>query len=387
MAFIPPPVAEPPYSIEVRNAARRRVGQVDRLTSLELTPAYNAVGGWTMTIPAGSPQEALFAKGGWISVSDPSTGEEIFTGQVRGRKRTRSDNEPFLGMRTFYGPSAEQLLADRLAFQVPGQPATAQSAAEYDRRANVGETTIKRYVDLNCGPNAIPTRRTPGLVIEPDAGRGKNVTASARMTPMLDLIGPLAETAGLGFRIRFNPAGDLEFQVYVPTDKAATARFGIDLGNLTSYEQVEEAPKASAAIVGGSGDGTARVFREVLDSDAVADWGIRAEVFVDQAGAATADELDQAGAEQVVSNGPVNGLTIEAIDTRHLRFFRDYYLGDRVTAEDVTDILRGVTINWSAADGLTAKSTVGTSSVTGTKRMIKRLADLTAKVAALQAKQ
>lgn len=381
-----PPVAEPPYVIEVRDNTRKRLGQIDRLTSLELTPVYNGVGGWTMNLPAGTAQAALFVKGGWISVSAPD-GEELFAGQIRGRKKIRSDSEPFAGMLTAYGPSAESALTDRLAFQVPGQPATNQSAFEYDRRSGVGETVLKAYVNLNAGPGAIVARRTAGLVIEADGARGATVIGSARMTPLLDLIGPLAESAGLGFRVLFNADGDLEFQIYEPTDKAESARFGIDLGNLNSYEHTEEAPKVSAAIVGGSGDGTARTFREVLDTDAITDWGTRNEVFVDQAGAASTDEMDQAGAEQVVSNGPLNGLSIEAIDTPKLQFAKHYYLGDVVTAEDVTDVLRGVTITWSASEGPTTKSTVGTSSVTGTQRMIKRLQDLTAKVAALQAKQ
>ena len=387
----PPPVATPPYVIEARDASRQRVGLIDRLTSLELTPVYNAVGGWTMTLPAGTAQEQLFVKGGWISVF--SDAEEIFTGQVRGRKKVRSDSETFAGTRTFYGPSAEQLLADRLAYQVPGQPATTtpptggQTGAEYDRRSGAGETVIKAYVNLNAGPGALVARRTAGLVIEADAARGATVIGSARMTPLIDVIAPLAEAAGLGFRVRFNTSGDLEFQIYVPSDKSLDARFGIDLGNLTSYEHVEEAPKASTAIVGGSGDAVARTFREVIDTDAITDWGIRNEVFVDASGAASADEMDQAGAEQLVTNGPVNGLTIEAADTPELRFVRDYYLGDIVTAEDVTDVLRGVTITWTATDGATTKSDVGTASLTGTQRMIKRLADLTAKVAALQAKQ
>lgn len=378
-----PPVAEPPYGLELRNAARQRVGQIDRLTALELTPVFNAVGGWSLTLPAGTAQAEAIVKGGWLTAF--SGERQIFAGQIRGLKRTRSENDPFHGSLTAYGPSAEIVLADRLAFQVPGSAATSQGGAEYDKRTGPGETVIKAYVNLNCGPGAIVARRTAGLAMETDAARGGTVLGSARMTPMLDLIGPLAETAGLGFRIVFVAGNQLQFQIYEPTDKTGTARFAVDLGNLSSYEHVEEAAKTSAAIVGGQGEGIARVFREVLDNDAIAAWGTRSEVFVDRRDSADNVELDQAGAEQTVENGPTNGITIQAIDTPHLAFGRDYYLGDRVTAEDTTDVLRGLTISWSAAEGATTKSTVGTASVTGTRRMIQRLKDLTAKVAALQA--
>lgn len=383
MPILVPPVTEPPYGIELRNPARQRVGLVDRLTSLELTPTFNAVGGWSIALPAGSVQAERFVKGGWITVH--SGDRQIFAGQVRGLKLVRSEQDPFRGTLTAYGPSAEVVLADRLAFQVPGQPATSQSAFEYDKRTGPAETVIKAYVNLNAGPGAIIARRTPGLIIATDAAAGATVTGQARMTPMLDLIGPLAEVAGLGFRVVF-AGSNLEFQVYAPEDKTGAARFGIDLGNLSSFEHVQEAPKTSAAVIGGSGEGTARVFREMLDTDAITEWGNRSEALVDQQ-SAVADELDQAGAEQLTQSGPTNGITIAAIDTPNLAFARDYYLGDRVTAEGVADVLRGVTITWSAADGATTKSTVGTASVTGTKRMIQRLKDLTAKVQALQANQ
>jgi hypothetical protein len=374
--------ATPPYGIELRDPARQRVGQVDRLTSLELTPTFNGVGGWSLTLPAGTSQADAFAQGGWITLF--SGDRQIFAGQVRGLKLARSESDPFAGTLTAYGPSAEVLLTDRLAYQVPGQPATLQGATEYDKRTGPAETVIKQYVNLNAGPGAIAARRTAGLIIEADGARGGSVTGSARMTPLLDLIGPLAETAGLGFRVVLTTGNQFQFQVFTPTDKTASARFGIDLGNLTSFERQVEAPKVSAAIVGGSGEGLFRAYREVVDDDAIAAWGNRVESFVDSSGDSDA-ELDQAGVEQLTQNGPSTGITIQTIDTPNLRFARDYYLGDRVTAEGVADVLRGVTITWSASEGATTTSTVGTASVTGTKRMIQRLKALTAQVAALQA--
>jgi Siphovirus ReqiPepy6 Gp37-like protein len=381
-----PPVAEPPYTIEVRDASRQRTGLIDRLTTMELTPTFNAVGGWSLTLPDGTPQAAAIVKGGWVSFF--SGGQEIVTGHVRGLERTWSEQDPGAGTLRAYGPTAEQLIADRLAFQVPGQPATTQSGAEYDRRSGAGETVIKAYVNLNAGPGAIVARRTTGLVIETDAGRGATVLGSARMTPLLDLIGPLALSAGLGFRIHFNASDQLEFQIYLPADRTGTARFGRELGNMVSYQHTEEASKASAAIVGGSGDGTARVFREVLDSAAITAWsGIRNEVFVDRRDTADATELDQAATEETVTDGPTDGLDIQTMDIPNLKFGVDYYLGDKVSAEDIQDVLRSVTIRWAASDGATTTSTVGTASVTGTRRMINQLADLNKKVADLQAKK
>ena len=91
-----PPVAEPPYTIEVRNAARQRVGLIDRLTEMQLTPTFNDVGGWSLNVPYGAPQAALLERGGWVSFFS-TDGREIVTGHVRGLKRTRSDRDAGTG--------------------------------------------------------------------------------------------------------------------------------------------------------------------------------------------------------------------------------------------------------------------------------------------------
>ncbi|MUN41398.1 siphovirus ReqiPepy6 Gp37-like family protein [Actinomadura litoris] len=378
------PVGESPYTIEVRDADRARTGQIDRLTALELTPAFNDIGAWTLTMPAGTAQAARLVKGGWVNIMTGT--QPVLAGQVLGLKKTRSNSETFDGTLTAYGSTAETILRV-LAWPAPGLALGSQNV-DYDRRTGAGETVIKQYVNLNAGPGALVDRRIPGLVIETDAGLGSTVIGAARMTPLVpDLIGPLATSAGLGFRVLFNAAGNLELQTYVPADRSASARFAIDLGNLTSYEHVEEAPKTSVAVVGGTGDGALRQYRQVIDTDAIADWHVRTETFVDSSSAASTDEMDQAGAQQLVNDGPVSSLTIEAIDTRELRFGRDYFLGDVVTVEGVTDVLRGLTVTWSVPDGLVRKSTVGTAAATGTRRLIKLLADLTAKVTAQQAKQ
>lgn len=378
------PVGESPYTIEVRDANRVRTGQIDRLTALELTPVFNDIGGWTLTMPKGTAQAASLVKGGWINVMTGT--QPVLAGQVLGLKVTRSSSEAFDGTLTAYGSTAETLLKV-LAWPAPSLALASQNV-DYDRRSGAGETVIKQYVNLNAGPGALADRRIPGLVVASDSAAGSTVIGAARMTPLVpDLIGPLATSAGLGFRVLFNTAGNLEFQTYVPVDRSASARFAIDLGNLTSYEHTEEAPKTSVAVVGGTGDGAARTYRQVIDSDAITAWGVRTETFVDSSSAASTDEMDQAGAQQLVNDGPVSSLSIEAIDTPNLRFGEHYFLGDVVTAEDVTDVLRGVTITWNASEGLTRKSTVGTASTTGTRRLIRLLADLTAKVAAQQAKQ
>jgi hypothetical protein len=380
------PTAGAPYQILVRNAARRRVGEVTRLTALTLTPVFNGVGGFSITLPADDPKSSLLSPGGWLQFL--SEDSEITSGQIRGIKLIKDDSNPFSGTFTIYGPTSEQVIADRLAFPVPTLPAAIQSGAEYDIRSGAAETVIKGYVSANTKPSAgagFP-RSTAGLIIEPDLGRGDPVSASARMNNLLDLITTLAQSVGLGFRVSFNTLDQLVFSVYEPTDRSGSAKFGTELGNLVSFEQTTEAAKTNVAIVGGSGSGTARVFREVADTPSQTAWANRTESFVDQQDTATTTELDQAGVSELVTNGPISGVTIKTIDTPKLRFSRDYFLGDVVSIPEanVTDVLRTLTITWSADAGQSVETTVGTASMTGTRKMIQMLALLNAKVSLLQ---
>lgn len=375
----------PPYEIRIRDQNRVKVGDIGRATSLKLIPRHLDVGAFELVVPKADPKADKLVKGGWLQFL--SNDQEILTGNIRGIKEVNDENNVG-GTLTIYGPSAEQVVADRLAYPVPTSPASSQNADDYDNRSGVAETIVKQYVNLNAGPGALVARRVSGLVIETDLARGVTVKGSARMINLAELISPLCLSGGIGWRVRFN-GDNLEFQIYVPSDKSGTAKFGSYLGNLVSYERTSEAAKTNVAIVGGQGDGTARVFREIIDSAAVASWNSRTEAFVDRRDSVDTTELDQAGTEEIVNNGPVEGLAIKTADTPNLLFYRDYFLGDQVSIPEagITDILREIEINWTADGGPSAETTVGSASTTGTAKMIDALAKLTAKVEALQAKQ
>ena len=381
------PISDPFYRVVIRNSARTRVGEIQGFTGLNLSPRYNDVGSWTLNIPYDHPQAKTLTAGAWLTFM--SGDFEVCSGHLRGLKRSWGNSDVAGGTLNAYGPTAEVVISDRLAYQVPGSAATSQAAFAYDARSGPGETIIKQWVDLNAGPGAITIRETGGMRIETDLGRGATIKGSARMDNLLTFIQPLAESAGLGFRVVFGTDDIMEFQMFTPNDLSTTAKFGSELGNLSSFEQVREASKSSAVVVGGGGDLTARVFREVLDTQSISDWGARSETFIDRRDTSDATEMDQSGTEETVNNGPVVGLTIKTVDTPNLMFGRDYQLGDKVSLPEfgISDVLRGVDISWSTSAAPAIESTVGTRATTGTPKLIATLAALTAKVASLQAKK
>lgn len=377
-----------PYRMIVRDKNRTRVGEIQRMTALSLVPRYNDVGSWSVTLPKGHRQASLLAEGGWVTFM--SRDYEIMSGIIRGIKENWDDQNSGAGTMTAYGPSTEQVIADRLAYPVPTSVATSQSATDYDRRTGAGETVIKAYVNANAGPGALAARRVSSLTVDPDLGLGASIKGSARMDNLLTLIQSLATAAGLGFRVVFGTDDTLSFSVFVPVNRSGTAKFGRQMGNLVSYEYTREAGKSTDAVVGGTGDGTARVFREITDSDAIALWGNRSETFIDRRDTSDTTELDQAATEEVVTNGPTTGLSIKTVDTPQLLFARDYYLGDTVSVVDpgtVTDVLTEVQIEWTADKSPSTTSTVGTRNTQGTSKLIKKLAELNARLAALETKK
>jgi len=121
---------------------------------------------------------------------------------------------------------------------------------------------------------------------------------------------------------------------------------------------------------------------------ALVKWpGWRVEAYLDQRQAEnTADgaaEIEQAMAEELVTNGPVVQLAMQTRDTAQIQFGRDFFVGDRVTVEPpagvdlIQEVIREITVTWTAEDGVTAVSTVGSSEATGTPRMVKLLRRLT----------
>jgi hypothetical protein len=340
-----------------------------------------------LLIPYDHPQARYLTKGAWLTFMAGDV--EVCSGHLRGLKRTWSSTDVKGGTLNAYGPTAEVVLSDRLIYQVPGSPASTQSAFAYDTRTGPGETIIKQWVNLNAGPGAIASRATLGLLVDPDAGQGATVSGSGRMDNLLTFIQPIVESAGIGFRVLFGDDDTMNFQIFTPRDMSGVAKFGSELGNLASFEHILEASKSSAAIVGGSGDLTARVFREIDDTQSSSDWGARSETFVDRRDTTDPTQMDQSGTSETVTNGPVTGLTIKTVDTPQLMFGRDYGLGDKVSLPEfgITDILRGVNIAWTASASPSVDSSVGTQTTTGTSAMAKRLAALDAKIAALQVKK
>jgi hypothetical protein len=125
-------------------------------------------------------------------------------------------------------------------------------------------------------------------------------------------------------------------------------------------------PKLTRTIVGGSGDGAARVFLERTTADSAAAetlWGRRIEVFTDARNTAVPAELQQAGDEALIPDGKtIVSVSLTPSDDQTMLFGVDWNLGDKVSvvigsdqvAAIVTEV--GILID---SDGVRIGATIG----------------------------
>lgn len=279
-------------------------------------------------------------------------------------------------------------LAQRAAYQMPDREANSQQAPSltaiaYDVRSGAAESVIKGFVEANAGQTALSYRRR--LTVTPAGGApiGSTVKGKARMQPtLLELIRGLAATGGIGFRV-LQSGTKLPFDTYVPSDLTSLVRFSVAFHNLTEFEYTESAPTAAFVIAGASGNGTTRTFASMLDGEALVRWpSWRFEKYIDQNQTIDGAELAQAMAEELLSNGPKKTVSISTRDTPQIRFAIDYFVGDKATVElpsfggvttVIKDVIREVTVDWSAGSGASVVTQIGSSETTGTNLIAERL--------------
>jgi hypothetical protein len=232
----------------------------------------------------------------------------------------------------------DALIASRVSYPDPTVAATAQTVVDYYTATAVNaEVVMRDLVNRNAGPGALVARRIPHLALGSLASVGSNVTITSRWEALGDLLRRVALAGGgLGYRTR-QSGSQILFEVFQPTDKSRQIRFSRGLGNLRSVTYEPEAPSATAVIVGGQGDLSARVIREVVDSAGVASWW-RLEKFLDQTQTDVTAELDQAGTDALTENGESVRLATVTVDTPTQRYGQHYGLGDLVSVEYIPGV-------------------------------------------------
>lgn len=345
-----------PFTVTVFDKSMAKRGTVGAVQSLTASPRHNQQSTAQIVVPGTSPRLAdLMAEGARVVIG--YRGSFLMSGPVQSYVgQGPRDASTF----TFQVVDDWELLARMLAWPVPGSAIGSQTAAEYDVRTGAAETVFKSTVTANKGHG------NAAVTVATDLGRGTSITVAERFHALTERLIPLVDGAGIGTTVQQNSSGVLVVDCY-PT-RAYPRTLSEASGIVQDWSYAHTRAKATRAIVGGQGVGTARAFRAVTDTAGEAALGYTVEAFVDSTSSVTSADLDLNGAQFLTANGATNGLSVVLSETPSFRYDPTGVNGVRVgdvihfsvgPGVVITDVLRSCTIVWSADNGLSVHPEVG----------------------------
>lgn len=363
------------YRISIYNKAFGFVDWLGAPLRVEVHLRHNVLSTATLVVDGADPKApGLAAIGARVKIE--RGGEHIMSGPVRLVNGRGPKSE---GVLTFSVEDDFRLLQRVLAWPVPtgavaGNDIGGQTVEYYTVTGNA-ETVVKDVVTRNA-----VTRLGLPVTIAANQLRGGSFTFTGRFHPLYERLYPATDQAGIGVTVKQSGAG-LVLDCYVP--KVYPFTLSEESGTLTGWEYSTAAPKATRVIVGGAGEGTARIFKQFVDPTRETDWADKIEVFQDARDSSVSDVYAARAAETLAEGAPLSGFNLTLSETEDFRYGgpSGIRVGDKVTVKigslTVTDVLREANLMWDA-DGETITPTVGERSDDSGKVLAKKLRELSA---------
>lgn len=280
---------------------------------------------------------------------------------------------------------ANKHLLKLLLAPVPGSPWSNQAAAAYDNRTGPLVTVAKAYLTANLARLAAeghPLRMQVVPTVGADASPA--ITLRARAKTYDELFTPTMRLNGYDTRVTFWMPGDP-----VPAGMTLTAPillvdvvanrdqryvlFSDKRGGVSRRVVTASSPDAVAVVIGGPGEGTARVFQKVFApgvDPAMDAWGY-AEEWLDATDADDSATRIARGLEKLDELAGKSSVYLEIIDGQPWRAGpdKDYWIGDLVRAEfsgiEVSDRIDRVSVT-DGSEGYKVSATFGSARDTET---------------------
>ena len=223
------------------------------------------------------------------------------------------------------------------------------------------ETVVKTLVSAN-----VARRNHPFVVMSSD-GRGANITLTARLVPIMDVISNPMDYSGLVWGVTQAADGALEFDAQDPV----THRLALDTQGVVSDLSWEvTAPKATMGLGAGGGAGLARGYSMVTMADDAL-W--HRETFVDASGIQPSDTFPMAQVNIAVGDKVTMDLREQAArtslqfdlqETIGFAYRAPYEVGDLVTVDlgggwVATDRIVSAELSVTTDEGVVITPTVG----------------------------
>ncbi len=325
------------FTFEVRDENLNRLGQIlpGDLVGWESVLRFNNVGVWSIEMVATVEMAQLLSTPGYGIIVTHKDAGVILSGPTISAETIYEQGDP-LGVTKIMGVDDSVILADRLAYPQPSNADVATQTSAYDSVSFMqASTAMYWYVERNLKPGvASATRAIPNLTIATDTGIGSDISKSARFDVLGTLLADIAAIDGLGFDIK-QVDGNLEFNVFQPTDRSGTIRMDVANQTLSKTSFGYGAPQITHAIVAGQGQGLNRQLIDVTTTDSLSAESLfarRIESFIDQRNTGDVDELTQAGLEKLADGGQTQ-TSVDVIPSSDItmQYGTDWNLGDKVT--------------------------------------------------------
>ncbi len=343
-----------PFTVELYDKAFQRTGFAGDALSVAMTVRHNRRSQATLTVRADHLRAGALLDPGARAVltyQPDGTDPTVLSGRVHSAKAAG----PGVGAVELTVLGDWDVLG-ALTWPVPGNAVGSQTS-EFYTASGAAETVIKQMVTAN-----VVTRLGRPVTVAASAGRGSTVSVKTRFEPLGDVVTALAEAGGIGVTVRQVGAG-FTVDCYEPVDRTNLTLSEAN-HTIADWSWTSTAPEVTRVVAGGAGEGTARTLRARTDSSAETAWGMVREAFVDASQAATNGEIDAAGDAAITEAAATSGFAVTLVESAALRYGRNIHVGDRITVEPlpgypVTDILREVTITWTASEGAQVEPVFG----------------------------
>lgn len=335
-----------------------------------------AVGTWTVTVDGKDKLGRRLVEGWGVAIVD---GPVRMSGPLTRREYVTAASPDLV----LSGVDELHRLADGITYPNPGRAISDQDVARWTRKG-AAETIIRDLVRLNVGPDALAERRSPGLVMQNDLGRGGTATIDTRLKVVLDVARDAARAGGVTFSaVRASPISvPLVFRA--PVDRSRATRFTKSNGGAGEGTLALEAPTCTAAIVAAQGEGAER---DITQTVAASVWGRRIEALKDRRDTSDTGAIDQTGADAIRDGAGKAAATFKAHEVPGCIYGTDYLLGDTVTVVldgvAVSQPVRAAEITWDG-HGRTVNLTLGDTPEDGDPDWLAYVQDLEARVARME---
>jgi len=231
-----------------------------------------------------------------------------------------------------------------------------------------GETALRTCVYDECINPSSSTRIISGLSLAADSKRGSVVARTLRIDRLSDVMYGIGKETALSFKLTHPSAGmNFVFTVLQGTDVSSTVTLSTDRGNVQEIEYFENLLEYKNLVyVNGTGDGAARIVRQVFTGVTEPSGWDRYETSFDASDCTTDAALDSKGAEVLADLAEAITLDVQYLQTSNPTYIlgTHFKLGYTITVDYVTAGIKVVSrvtsieTNW-VRQGKTIKLTIG----------------------------